>query len=44
MLAYSLEVRDIAGNRLRIEKQPLKLLKPEVTEPEKKKDEWIEDF
>lgn len=44
VLAYSLEVRDIAGNRLRIEKQPLKLLKPEVTEPEKKKDEWIEDF
>lgn len=43
-LAYSLEVRDIAGNRLRIERQPLKLLRPEVTEPEKKRDEWVEDF
>lgn len=46
VLAYSLEVRDIAGNRLLIERQPLKLLKPEVTEvePEKKRDEWVEDF
>ncbi|MBW2569543.1 MAG: gliding motility-associated C-terminal domain-containing protein [Deltaproteobacteria bacterium] len=46
MFTYSLEVRDIAGNRLQIEKQPLKPLKVEVTEveSEKKKDEWVEDF
>ena len=46
MLTYSLEVRDIAGNRLQIEKQPLKPLELEVTEiePEKKKHEWVEDF
>jgi len=45
-LAYSLEVRDIAGNRLQLVKQPLKMLKPEATEvePEKKTDEWVEDF
>lgn len=43
-LTYSLEVRDIAGNKLRIERQPLKCLEPKVTEPDKKKDEWVEDF
>ena len=46
VLAYSLEVRDIAGNRLRRERQPLKWPEPEATEvePEKKRDEWVEDF
>jgi len=44
VLTYSLEVRDIAGNRLQIEKQPLKYPESKVTEPEKKKDEWVEDF
>ncbi|RLC24915.1 MAG: hypothetical protein DRH21_04750 [Deltaproteobacteria bacterium] len=43
-LTYSLEVRDIAGNKLRIERQPLKCPEPKATEPEKKKDEWVEDF
>lgn len=45
-LAYSLEVRDIAGNRLQIVQQPLKRPEPEATEvePEKKRDEWVEDF
>jgi len=39
-------VRDIAGNRLQIVKQPLQILKPEATGvgPEKKMDEWVEDF
>ena len=41
---YSLEVRDIAGNRLQIERQPLKCLEPKVTKPDKKKHEWVEDF
>ncbi|MCD4788047.1 MAG: Ig-like domain repeat protein [Desulfobacterales bacterium] len=44
VLTYSLEVRDIAGNRLQIERQPLKYPESKVTEPEKKKDEWVEDF
>jgi hypothetical protein len=44
VLTYSLEVRDIAGNRLQIERQPLKCPESKVTEPEKKKDEWVEDF
>ena len=43
-LTYSLEVRDMAGNKLRIERQPLKCLESKVTEPEKKKDEWVENF
>jgi len=44
VFTYSLEVRDIAGNRLQIERQPLKYPEPKITEPEKKKDEWVEDF
>ena len=44
MFTYSLEVRDIAGNRLQIERQPLKYPEPKITEPDKKKDEWVEDF
>jgi len=44
MLTCSLEVRDIAGNRLEIERQPLKCPESEVTESEKKKYEWVEDF
>jgi len=44
VLTCSVEVRDIAGNRLQIERQPLKCPEPEVTVPEEKKDEWVEDF
>ena len=44
VLTYSLEVRDIAENRLLIERQPLKCSEPKITEPEKKKDDWVEDF
>ena len=44
MLTYSLEVSDIAENRLLIKRQPLKCSEPKVTEPEKKKDDWVEDF
>ena len=45
-LAYSLEVSDIAGNRLRKEKEPLKPPEPEEPkrEPSRKKEVWIEDF
>lgn len=44
VLTYSLEVRDMAGNRSRIERQPLKCLETRVTGFEKKKDAWVEDF
>ncbi len=45
-LVYSLEVSDIAGNRLQVEKQALKRYEPERTEaePVKEKKKWIEDF
>jgi hypothetical protein len=46
-LTYSLEVGDIAGNRLRMEQQPLKRSEPESVErdvPEEKAKIWIEDF
>jgi hypothetical protein len=44
--SYSLEVTDIAGNRLQIVKQPLKspvIETPDLKEPVKKKI-WIKDF
>ncbi len=46
LFTYSLEARDVAGNRLQVEKQPLKRPEPEITEIgfEKKIDEWVEDF
>jgi hypothetical protein len=47
LLTYSLEVRDIAGNRLQIEKEPLKPLAPETPEigpSEKKEKIWVDDF
>ena len=45
-LAYSLEVNDIAGNRLEIEEEPLKPPERVVPErePAEKKEVWIEDF
>ena len=45
-LVYSLEVSDLAGNRLRKEKEPLKPPEPEEPErePSRKKQVWIEDF
>ncbi len=45
-LAYSLEVGDIAGNRLEIEKELLKPPERVVPErePSEKKEVWIEDF
>jgi len=45
-LAYSLEVSDVAGNRLEREKELLKPPEPEVSEgePSEKKEVWIEDF
>ena len=46
LFTYSLEARDIAGNRLQVEKQPLKRPEPEIAEIgfEEKRDEWVEDF
>ncbi len=46
LLAYSLEVRDVAGNRLQVEKEPLRPPQPEGIEatPEEKPEVWIEDF
>ncbi len=46
MTVYSLEVTDIAGNRLQIAKQPLKspvIETPDLEKPVEKKI-WIEDF
>jgi hypothetical protein len=46
LTAYSLEVTDIAGNRLQIVKQPLKspvIEMPDLEQPVEKKI-WIEDF
>jgi hypothetical protein len=46
-LFYSLEVRDMAGNRLQIERQPLERPEPEsvgAKAAEGKKEIWIEDF
>jgi len=45
-LAYSLEISDIAGNRLEREKEPLKPPRPEEPErePSEKKEVWVEDF
>ena len=44
--AYSLEVSDIAGNRLEIEEEPLKPPERVVLErePSEKKEVWVEDF
>ena len=47
LLTYSLEVNDVAGNRLRVEKQALKRAEPEVIQAkpaEEKRKVWIEDF
>ena len=44
---YSLEVRDMAGNRLQIERQSIERPEPESVEtkaPEGKKEIWVEDF
>jgi hypothetical protein len=46
-LLYSLEVRDMAGNRLQVERQPIEQPEPESVErklPEEKTEIWIEDF
>jgi hypothetical protein len=46
-LFYSLEVPDMAGNRLQIERQPLERPEPEsvgAKAAEGKKEIWIEDF
>jgi hypothetical protein len=46
-LFYSLEVRDMVGNRLQIERQPLERPEPEsvgAKAAEGKKEIWIEDF
>jgi len=45
-LAYSLEISDIAGNRLERKKEPLKPPEPEKAEEElpEKKEVWVEDF
>lgn len=47
MFAYSLDIVDMAGNRLLVKKQPLARLEPEPGEaesPEEKEMIWIEDF
>ncbi|MCJ7615073.1 MAG: hypothetical protein MUO43_00845, partial [Desulfobacterales bacterium] len=41
---YSLTVRDVAGNMLNIERQPVKLLEPDDIAEEKKDSEWVDDF
>ncbi|MHC4474131.1 MAG: hypothetical protein ACYTEL_00700 [Planctomycetota bacterium] len=44
---YSLEVNDVAGNRLRVEKEPLRRPVPEKIEvkpSEEKRKVWVEDF
>ena len=46
-LVYSLEVNDVAGNRLRVEKEPLRRQAPEKIEarPSKAREKvWVEDF
>jgi hypothetical protein len=41
---YSLTVRDVAGNILNIERQPVKLPEPDDIAEEKKDSEWVDDF
>ena len=41
---YSLTVRDVAGNMLNVERQPVKIYQPDEIAEEKKEYEWVDDF
>jgi len=41
---YSLTVRDVAGNMLNVEMQPVKIYEPDEIAEEKKDSEWVDNF
>ena len=42
--SYSLTVRDVAGNMLNVEMQPVKIYEPDEIAEEKKDSEWVDNF